>query len=90
MANPRNNNWKRLYCMVRVHDRIFNMKRWLIKEYDGALLGMDRIYNKIHNLFFERAIFDSGMLTIAESFCYLFFMLGSRVENHFISVCTLC
>lgn len=53
--------------------RIFNMKRWLIKEYDEALLGMDRIYNKIHNLFFERAIFDSGMLTISESFCYLFF-----------------
>ena len=60
--------------------RIFQMKDWFLEKYDDAILGMDRIYGKIHTQYFLRRFKELGFGFIAEilSYGYLAYLMSER------------
>ncbi|MDE6750844.1 MAG: ABC transporter ATP-binding protein/permease [Lachnospiraceae bacterium] len=60
--------------------RIFQMQDWFLKKYDDAILGMDRIYGKIHTQYFLRRFKELGFGFIAEiiSYGYLAYLMSER------------
>ena len=60
--------------------RIFQMQDWFLEKYDDAILGMERIYGKIHTQYFLRRFKELGFGFIAEllSYGYLAYLMSDR------------
>ena len=60
--------------------RIFQMQDWFLEKYDDAILGMERIYGKIHTQYFLRRFKELGFGFIAEllSYGYLAYLMSKR------------
>ena len=60
--------------------RIFQMQDWFLEKYDDAILGMERIYGKIHTKYFLRRFKELGFGFIAEllSYGYLAYLMSDR------------
>ena len=57
--------------------RIYQMQDWFMEKYDQAILGMDRIYGRIHTQYFIRRVQELGLgfLTELASYGYLAWLL---------------
>lgn len=60
--------------------RIYQMQNWFLEKYDAAIYEMDRIYGKIHTMYFFRRLKELGFGFIAEliSYGYLSYLLVER------------
>ena len=60
--------------------RIFQMQDWFLEKYDDAILGMERIYGKIHTQYFLRRFKELGFGFIAEllSYGYLAYLMSEK------------
>lgn len=60
--------------------RIYQMQNWFLEKYDAAIYEMDRIYGKIHTMYFFRRLKELGLGFIAEliSYGYLSYLLVER------------
>ncbi|MDE6319501.1 MAG: ABC transporter ATP-binding protein/permease, partial [Lachnospiraceae bacterium] len=60
--------------------RIYQMQDWFLEKYDDAILGMERIYGKIHTQYFLRRFKELGFGFVAEllSYGYLAYLMSER------------